>query len=288
MAKKFLDANGVQYLWSKISLQDYPNNETLINVINAIDETKADRSELSSFVSVEPQELTDEQKLQAQNNISFIKWYRFIHPYTKQIRQFSYDDSFDMDIANSIPNVTGFGDNCSAMEDMVDYVISILFMNTTTDKDFQDLWLRAIKVYLKPNFDALQEIGCFKGSTFSTRLDDVNTKFYFSKENAIYELTIASRLRGCAQGYARYDSSTDTLTHFTINNLEWNDNTLTLSNYHANAKAVGDALALKVDKSDIATDEEIIEMLIAEDMFPVVTDTDGSLLADENGNILLW
>jgi hypothetical protein len=70
--------------------------------------------------------------------------------------------------------------------------------------------------------------------------------------------------------------------------LEWNDNTLTLSNYHANAKAVGDALALKVDKSDIATDEEIIEMLIAEDMFPAVTDTDGSLLADENGNILLW
>jgi hypothetical protein len=87
-------------------------------------------------VSVEPQELTDEQKLQAQNNISFIKWYRFIHPYTKQIRQFSYDDSFDMDIANSILNVTGFGDNCSAMEDMVDYVISILFMNTTTNKDF--------------------------------------------------------------------------------------------------------------------------------------------------------
>lgn len=37
MAKKFLDAEGVKYLWSKVSLKDYPNNETLIAVLNAID-----------------------------------------------------------------------------------------------------------------------------------------------------------------------------------------------------------------------------------------------------------
>lgn len=46
--KKFLDAEGVKYLWSKINMQDYPNNETLMNVIEAIDETKADKSELFS------------------------------------------------------------------------------------------------------------------------------------------------------------------------------------------------------------------------------------------------
>lgn len=40
---KFLDAEGLQYLWSKISMEDYPNNETLMAVINAIDETKADK-----------------------------------------------------------------------------------------------------------------------------------------------------------------------------------------------------------------------------------------------------
>lgn len=40
--KKFLDQNGVQYLWSKLSMQDYPNNETLIAILNAIDETKQD------------------------------------------------------------------------------------------------------------------------------------------------------------------------------------------------------------------------------------------------------
>jgi hypothetical protein len=41
--QKFLDQKGVEYLWSKISMQDYPNNETLISVISAIDETKADK-----------------------------------------------------------------------------------------------------------------------------------------------------------------------------------------------------------------------------------------------------
>ena len=37
-----------------------------------------------------------------------------------------------------------------------------------------------------------------------------------------------------------------------------------------------------------AEDEEIIEMLVQEDMLPVVADADGSLLSDENGNVLLW
>ena len=41
--KKYLDAEGLQYLWSKINMQDYPNNDVLIAVINAIDENKADK-----------------------------------------------------------------------------------------------------------------------------------------------------------------------------------------------------------------------------------------------------
>ena len=48
--KKFLDQSGIQYLWSKINMQDYPNNETLIAVLNAIDETKADKSELDNYL----------------------------------------------------------------------------------------------------------------------------------------------------------------------------------------------------------------------------------------------
>ena len=53
MAKNFLDAEGVKYLWSKVSLEDYPNNETLIAVLNAIDQTKADKSDLDNYLTIE-------------------------------------------------------------------------------------------------------------------------------------------------------------------------------------------------------------------------------------------
>ena len=41
--QNFLDYNGVRYLWSKISMEDYPNNETLVAILNAIDETKQNK-----------------------------------------------------------------------------------------------------------------------------------------------------------------------------------------------------------------------------------------------------
>ena len=53
MAKKFLDAEGVKYLWSKVSLEDYPNNETLIAILNAIDQTKVDKIELDKYLLIE-------------------------------------------------------------------------------------------------------------------------------------------------------------------------------------------------------------------------------------------
>lgn len=49
--KKYLDYEGLQYLWSKISMEDYPNNETLIAILNAIDETKANKEEIPLKVS---------------------------------------------------------------------------------------------------------------------------------------------------------------------------------------------------------------------------------------------
>ena len=48
--KKYLDQEGVKYLWSKLSLEDYPNNETLVAVLNAIDETKLDKKTFADFV----------------------------------------------------------------------------------------------------------------------------------------------------------------------------------------------------------------------------------------------
>lgn len=46
----YLDYNGLRYLWSKISMEDYPNNETLIAILNAIDTTKADKETLDSRI----------------------------------------------------------------------------------------------------------------------------------------------------------------------------------------------------------------------------------------------
>ena len=50
--KKYLDQQGVAHLWSKLSMEDYPNNETLMAVINAIDETKADKSDINASISL--------------------------------------------------------------------------------------------------------------------------------------------------------------------------------------------------------------------------------------------
>lgn len=44
--KKFLDANGVKVLYDLLSLQDYPNNDVLMAVINAIDTTKLDKNKM--------------------------------------------------------------------------------------------------------------------------------------------------------------------------------------------------------------------------------------------------
>lgn len=68
--KKYLDIEGLKHLWSKVSLQDYPNNDVLVAVINALDETKADRDEIpTDVVLYSPQTLTEEQKAQARANL---------------------------------------------------------------------------------------------------------------------------------------------------------------------------------------------------------------------------
>ena len=51
--KKYLDQAGVEYLWKKLSLEDYPNNEILGAVINAIDQTKLDKSVFEEYIGNE-------------------------------------------------------------------------------------------------------------------------------------------------------------------------------------------------------------------------------------------
>ena len=50
---KFLDEQGVSFLWSQLSLQDYPNNQELAAVIEAIDETKMDKENIISIEEID-------------------------------------------------------------------------------------------------------------------------------------------------------------------------------------------------------------------------------------------
>lgn len=52
MTQKFIDRDGLKVLWNQVNLKDYPNNETLMAVIDAIDETKANKDELSGTVEI--------------------------------------------------------------------------------------------------------------------------------------------------------------------------------------------------------------------------------------------
>lgn len=42
------------------------------------------------------------------------------------------------------------------------------------------------------------------------------------------------------------------------------------------------------NKPEIATDDEIVDMLVKEDMIIAIADFDGDVLSDENKNILTW
>lgn len=50
--KKFLDIEGLKHLWKQLSLKDYPNNEMLVTVINAIDEEKANKTDLNDYLLI--------------------------------------------------------------------------------------------------------------------------------------------------------------------------------------------------------------------------------------------
>ena len=81
--KKFLDLEGVKTLWKQVNLNDYPNNETLVAILNAIDETKADKEELqtkadnehthdyNTLINIPPNELPEYTEANAGMNLQF-------------------------------------------------------------------------------------------------------------------------------------------------------------------------------------------------------------------------
>ena len=62
-AIKVLTADGVKILYDLLSLQDYPNNDVLMAVINAIDATKLDRNNIFIGTLAEYQAANDAGKI---------------------------------------------------------------------------------------------------------------------------------------------------------------------------------------------------------------------------------
>lgn len=96
--KKFLDQEGIKYLWSKISMEDYPNNATLMAVINAIDETKANSSEVIKHIT---QTLNEAQKTQARQNIDVLSADEI-----NNLLEVDYDNSFAFDTSEIVIDVS--------------------------------------------------------------------------------------------------------------------------------------------------------------------------------------
>lgn len=70
MKQKFLDAAGVTYLWKQLSMEDYPNNETLMAVIRAIDTTKADKDDIPSIEGLASESYVDTKVDELFQNVS--------------------------------------------------------------------------------------------------------------------------------------------------------------------------------------------------------------------------
>lgn len=58
--------------------------------------------------------------------------------------------------------------------------------------------------------------------------------------------------------------------------------------YKLDEKFIPDTIARVNDVGEVATDDEIVDILIQEDMLFAFTDLTGSILTDENNNILTW
>ena len=267
------------------------------------------------FVSYNKQELTDEQKAQARANISKYEW----HEVTSNFGTYEValdDSSIDWESLVSVDDASGYMTGTPAISILAGTSVS-LSVNFSAPTGI-------MQYYISPELDAIFASGAINSAAFliyvKDEYDDIYS-FTYSKYNENQNaISIGHSPYGL--GSVRYDKQTSTIT-YNVLKAKFTDESLSYKGYHADAKATGDAInavsALVGDtsvseqintaitesvadwnqndetaadyiknKPEIATDDEIIELLMQEDMFPVVQDSDGSVLADENDNILLW
>ena len=140
-SKKFLDQEGVKFLWSKISMEDYPNNETLIAVLNAIDTTKQDKNLIVTKGADGLSTHSPAEILEAVNNGINVYYAPNIsagtlHPYLEGSNQVSYFHSNYID--NSRVVATGFLINANKNITVSNYSALDNYYNKTEVDEFHD------------------------------------------------------------------------------------------------------------------------------------------------------
>lgn len=257
---KVLDPKGVEYLWSKISMQDYPNNETLISVINAIDETKADKSELIQNAD----SLTDIDKTQIRNNIgvSGYNWREIKYTFTaynfSNIVIVADIDGKDINNWNQILTIydqTGRAE----LGGVTDYpaMLSVLMMldfvldPVAVDDNYR---LNLCQNVIIPNLESLIHANVlstdiwFAVNSGIGKIDHINI---WTSDADTYNFIISESTYRPSTAYLSYKKSSNSFTYNTLKpDYGYTDTSLSIVNAAADAKAVGDALALKADIED--------------------------------------
>lgn len=144
--QKFLDANGVQYLWEQISLQDYPNNEVLAATIQAIDDVKLDKKDFPLNSGINQYLITDSEGNKVWEDklaYSEVKELPFIEEYVWDGTQVDFPRA--MVPANAGDKVTLYIDDVPYYgvleDDDVAWIINF-------DEEYTHEWIEAMPFYI--------------------------------------------------------------------------------------------------------------------------------------------
>lgn len=241
--KKFLDAEGVKYLWSKINMQDYPNNQTLMQVIEAIDETKAD-------INLQNIELTDEEinelkfKLKIPESLNYI----YLGDTTSG---YGYMCNMLSGIENYITIPPSYEQNHpNALSEMLAGMSAAIMQ--TSNKLYKNILPR-----ITLNYPKLHEAGMGIFIQFYFYTYNKNKKqcgeveavgLYYNTKNDIYQLSRISKINSLVSyGFLKFDGNNNVLYDAT----ERFDDTFTNDYVPASSGAIGKALNEKANKNEI-------------------------------------
>lgn len=266
MTQKFIDKDGLKVLWNQISLKDYPNNETLMAVIDAIDETKANKDEIV-------------QADWNQNDETAKDYIKNRTHYEKDNRKY-LDIEWDGDVDNcisyekfEIPEANACFYFCKVSED-VDAV------------DFNNLANYTI-FYKTPSENGervteynLSDISSIQGNA----LVDNSLKIHVVKDGTLVTSLGVTLTKGIY--FLKYDSGLNVELTSRLVSIEPISGEIEIQKI--DEKFIPDTIARVEQLPETITDEETLYMLAEAGLVNVITDENGDIFTDLDGNIIVF